>query len=60
VVTLKSAEGQVYQLQTTGSLDPTNWVDTGDSVTGIGIDVTLTNLGGALQTQGFYRVLISP
>jgi hypothetical protein len=52
----------MYQLQFSGSLTPANWtnVDGGSITNCIGGPLSLTNFGGALQTQGFYRFAITP
>jgi hypothetical protein len=53
---------ETYQLQFSSSMDPTNWVNVpGVSVTNsIGALLTLTNFGGAVGPQGFYRFDITP
>jgi hypothetical protein len=53
---------ETYQLQFSPSMNPTNWVNvSGVSVTNsIGALLTLTNFGGALAPQGFYRFAITP
>ena len=62
VLTLPSVAGETYQLQFSSSLGPTNWNNVpGAFVTNsIGGTLSLTNFGGALQTQGFYRFDITP
>ena len=62
VFTIPSVAYETYQLQFSSSMNPTNWVNVpGVSVTNcIGALLTLTNLGGALQPQGFYRFDITP
>ena len=54
--------GETYQLQFSSSMNPTNWVNVpGVSVTNsIGALLTLTNFGGAVGPQGFYRFDITP
>jgi hypothetical protein len=53
--------GETYQLQVSSSLTPTNWSNVvGALQSGTGGSIMLTNVGGALQTQGFYRVGVSP
>ena len=61
VVTIPSVTGETYQLQFSGSMQPANWVDVGGAVVSnsLGSTLTLTNLGGASQTQGFYRVHVT-
>src|ERR1017187_644292 len=62
VLSVVSIAGETYQLQFSSSMNPTNWVNVpGVSVTNsIGALLTLTNFGGALQPQGFYRFDITP
>ena len=62
VVTIPSVAGETYQLQYSGSLTLSNWNDvSGVSMTNsIGGSLSLTNLGGAMQPQGFYRFAITP
>ena len=61
LVTMPSVSGATYQLQFTPSMVPTNWSNVvGASQPGTGSSITLTNFGGATQTQGFYRFAITP
>ena len=62
VLTLPSVAGETYQLQFSDSMNPTNWTNVaGGSITNcIGGPLSLTNFGGALQPQGFYRFDITP
>jgi uncharacterized repeat protein (TIGR03803 family) len=62
VVTIPSIAGETYQLQFSGSMTPTNWVNIpGASVTNsIGSLLTLTNFAGASQPKRFYRFDITP
>jgi uncharacterized repeat protein (TIGR03803 family) len=62
VFNVVSIAGETYQLQFSSSMNPTNWINVqGVSVTNsIGALLTLTNFGGALQPQGFYRFDITP
>ena len=62
VLRIPSIAGETYQLQISSSMTPTNWVNvSGVSVTNsIGALLTLTNFGGALQSQRFYRFDITP
>lgn len=62
IFTVSSIAGETYQLQFSSSMNPTNWVNvSGVSVTnGIGAVLTLTNFGGAVEPQGFYRFMITP
>ena len=61
-VSVPSVAYETYQLQFSSSMSPTNWVNLpGVSITNsIGSLLTLTNLGGASQPQGFYRYDITP
>ena len=62
VFNIPSIAYETYQLQFSSSMNPTNWVNVPSvSVTNsIGALLTLTNFGGALQPQGFYRFDITP
>jgi uncharacterized repeat protein (TIGR03803 family) len=62
VVAVPSVAGETYQLQFSSSMNPTNWVNVpGVSVTNsIGALLTVTNFGGAVGSQGFYRFDITP
>jgi uncharacterized repeat protein (TIGR03803 family) len=62
VFNIPSIAYETYQLQFSSSMTPTNWVNVpGVSVTNsIGALLTVTNFGGALQSQGFYRFDITP
>ncbi len=62
VFNIPSIAYETYQLQFSSSLNPTNWVNVpGVSVTNsIGALLTLTNFGGAVGPQGFYRFDITP
>jgi uncharacterized repeat protein (TIGR03803 family) len=62
VVTIPSVAGETYQLQYSGSLTLSNWnnVSSVSMTNSIGGLLSLTNLGGALQPQGFYRFDITP
>ena len=61
-ISIPSVAYETYQLQFSGSMQPTNWVNVaGVSVTNsIGAMLTLTNYGGAVGPQGFYRFDITP
>jgi uncharacterized repeat protein (TIGR03803 family) len=62
IFNIPSIAYETYQLQFSSSLNPTNWVDVPNvSITNsIGGLLTVTNFGGALQPQGFYRFDITP
>jgi uncharacterized repeat protein (TIGR03803 family) len=59
---IPSVAYETYQLQFSSSMNPTNWVNVpGVSVTNsIGALLTVTNFGGAVGPQGFYRFAITP
>ncbi len=62
VFRIPSIAYETYQLQFSSSMNPTNWVNVpGVSVTNsIGALLTVTNFGGAVGPQGFYRFDITP
>jgi uncharacterized repeat protein (TIGR03803 family) len=62
VFSIPSIAGETYQLQFSSSMNPTNWSNIpGVSVTNcIGALLTVTNFGGAIGPQGFYRFDITP
>jgi uncharacterized repeat protein (TIGR03803 family) len=62
VFSIPSVAYETYQLQFSSSMNPPNWVNVpAVSVTNsIGALLTLTNLGGAIGPQGFYRFSITP
>jgi hypothetical protein len=62
VVTIPAVASETYQLQFRSSLTSGNWSNvTGASVTNsIGALLTLTNFGGAVGPQRFYRFDITP
>jgi uncharacterized repeat protein (TIGR03803 family) len=62
IFTIPSIAGEMYQLQFSSSMTPTNWVNVPRvSVTNsIGSLLTFTNFGGAVGPQGFYRFDITP
>ena len=61
-LSIPSVAGETYQLQFSSSMQPTNWVNVpGVSVTNsIGALLTVTNFGGVVGPQGFYRFDITP
>ena len=60
-VTITSVAGKGYQLQYRNALNSGNWSNVaGALTTGIGGPITLTDPGGSLPTQRFYRVVITP
>jgi uncharacterized repeat protein (TIGR03803 family) len=60
VFSIPSVAYETYQLQFSPSMSPANWVNEGGSITSIGALLTLTNFGGAVGPQGFYRFAITP
>jgi len=60
IFSIPSIAGETYQLQFSSSMAPANWVNEGGSITSIGALLTLTNFGGAVGPQGFYRFAITP
>jgi uncharacterized repeat protein (TIGR03803 family) len=60
VLSIPSVASEIYQLQFTSAMTPTNWINQGGSITSGGSLLTVTNLGGALLPQGFYRFDITP
>jgi uncharacterized repeat protein (TIGR03803 family) len=61
-LSIPSIAGETYQLQFSSSMNPTNWVNVPSvSVTNsIGALLTVTNFGGAIGPQGFYRFDVTP
>jgi uncharacterized repeat protein (TIGR03803 family) len=59
---IPSVAGETYQLQFSSSMSPTNWINVASvSVTNsIGALLTVTNFGGVVGPQGFYRFAITP
>jgi uncharacterized repeat protein (TIGR03803 family) len=57
---IPSVAGETYQLQYSDSMVPTNWFNTGDSITSIGGPLTLVDFIGTLPPQRFYRAVITP
>jgi len=60
LVTIPLAFGETYQLQYSDSMFPTNWLNLGSSTNGPAGPLTVTDPGGALQLQRFYRFYITP
>jgi uncharacterized repeat protein (TIGR03803 family) len=62
IFNIPSIAAETYQLQFSSSMNPTNWVNVpGVSITNsIGALLTVTNCGGAVGAQGFYRFDITP
>ena len=60
VLSIPSVATEIYQLQFTSAMTPTNWINQGGTITSSGSLLTVTNFGGALLPQGFYRFDITP
>ncbi len=60
VLSVPSVATEIYQLQFTSALTPTNWVNQGGTITSAGGLLTITNIGGAQLPQGFYRFDVTP
>jgi hypothetical protein len=62
VFNIPSIACESYQLQFSSSINPTNWVNVPSVsvINSMGALLTLTNLGGAVASQGFYRFAITP
>jgi uncharacterized repeat protein (TIGR03803 family) len=60
VLTISTAAGQTYQLQTRDSLTTGNWTNSGSPISGIGGPLRTTNSAGPLPPQRFFRFLITP
>jgi uncharacterized repeat protein (TIGR03803 family) len=55
-----SVAGETYQLQYSDSMSPTNWLNTGGSITSIGGPLVLIDIAEPLPPQRFYRAAIIP
>jgi uncharacterized repeat protein (TIGR03803 family) len=62
IVAIPAIAGGIYQLQFSSSMTPTNWVNVpGGLVTNSSAGLlTVTNFGGAVGPQRFYRFVITP
>jgi uncharacterized repeat protein (TIGR03803 family) len=62
IVTIPATAGEIYQLQFSSSMAPTNWANVpGGLVTNSSAGfLTVTNFGGAVGPQRFYRFAITP
>ena len=62
VVAVPSVTGEMYQLQYTADLTSGNWSNIADACVSnsLGALLTVTNFGGAIAPQGFYRFDITP
>jgi hypothetical protein len=59
VVQVPSVTGHTYQLQYTTSLTPATWTNTGPPQSGNGGLLNLTDTGGTVNPQRFYRVEVT-
>jgi uncharacterized repeat protein (TIGR03803 family) len=57
---IPSVAGETYQLQYSDSMSPTNWLNTGGTITSIGGPLVLIDLAEPLPSQRFYRAVITP
>jgi len=57
---IPSVAGETYQLQYSESMNPTNWLNTGGTITSIGGPLVLIDLAEPLPPQRFYRAVIIP
>jgi len=57
---IPSVAGETYQLQYTDSMNPTNWINSGDPMTSIGGPLTTFDLIEPMTPQRFYRFAITP
>jgi len=62
LVSVPSVAGETYQLQYRADLDSGDWSNIADACVSnsIGASLTVTNVGGAMAPQGFYRFDITP
>ena len=59
-LSIPSVAGETYQLQYTDSMNPTNWINSGDPTTSIGGPLTTFDLVEPMTPQRFYRFTITP
>jgi uncharacterized repeat protein (TIGR03803 family) len=57
---IPSVAGETYQLQYSDSMVPTNWLNTGGTMTSIGGSLILIDIAEPLPPQRFYRAVITP
>jgi hypothetical protein len=57
---IPSVARETYQLQYTDSMNPTNWINSGDPITSIGGPLTTFDMIGSMPPQRFYRFAITP
>jgi hypothetical protein len=58
-LTWSTMPGLVYQVQSSASMNPTNWSNVGGTLTAAGSTLSASNVFGT-ATQRFYRVLLVP
>ncbi len=58
-LTWSTMSGLVYQVQSSASMNPTNWSNVGGTLTANGSSLSASNVFG-VATQRFYRVLLVP
>jgi hypothetical protein len=60
-ILIPSVTNEIYQLQYSNSMTPTNWLNTGGSITSLGGPLPLVDeMVITLPTQRFYRAVITP
>jgi uncharacterized repeat protein (TIGR03803 family) len=59
-VLIPSVAKETYQLQYSDSMNPTNWINSGDPLISIGGPATFFDFAGSTTTQRFYRFAITP
>ncbi|HVM60702.1 MAG TPA: choice-of-anchor tandem repeat GloVer-containing protein [Verrucomicrobiae bacterium] len=59
-LSIPSVAGETYQLQYSNSMDPANWIDSGDPIKSIGGSLTTFDLVEPTTPQRFYRFTITP
>jgi uncharacterized repeat protein (TIGR03803 family) len=57
---IPSVAGEAYQLQYTDSMNPANWINSGDPMSSIGGPLTAFDLVEPMTPQRFYRFSITP
>jgi uncharacterized repeat protein (TIGR03803 family) len=57
---IPSVAGEIYQLQYTDSMNPTNWINSGEPIVSIGGPLTTFDFIGPATPQRFYRFAITP
>ncbi|HTS18737.1 MAG TPA: hypothetical protein VMP11_14275, partial [Verrucomicrobiae bacterium] len=60
LITVPGIFGKSYQLQYRNSLTTGTWANVGGSVSNASGWLMVTNFGGAVGPQGFYRFAIAP